>query len=61
MRPYVFGFVPVKGFPPACTERVRAYVRAYITMAFNTALQFADRDALSMWMSHPLWDTLLLL
>jgi hypothetical protein len=61
MRPYVFGFFPAKGFAPACTERMRAYVLSYITMAFNTNLQLTDRDALSMLMSHPLWDTLLLL
>jgi hypothetical protein len=61
MHFYVFGVIPANGFFSACTERVCAYVLAYITMAFNTALQLADRDALSMWMSHPLWDTLLLL
>jgi hypothetical protein len=58
MRPYVFGVVPANAFNPACTERVHAYVCAYITMAFNTDLQLEDKDAFSMWMSHFLSDIL---
>jgi hypothetical protein len=59
MQPYKFGVIPAAGFPTACTERVRAYVRAYIKMAFNTASEIADNNALSMWMSQPLSDILI--
>jgi hypothetical protein len=58
MQPYESGVIPAAGFPIACTERVRAYVCTYINMAFNTAFEIADSNALSMWMSHPLSDIL---
>jgi hypothetical protein len=61
MRPYKFGVISTDGFPTACTERVRAYVRAYIKMAFNTDSKISDSNALSMWMSHPLYEILSLL
>jgi hypothetical protein len=61
MRPYEFGVIPAAGFPTACTEQVRAYVRAYIKMALNTDSKIADSNVLSMWMSHPLYDILSLL
>jgi hypothetical protein len=58
---YEFGVSPAAGLPTACTERVRAYVRAYIKMALNTDSKIADSNALSMWMSHPLYEILSLL
>jgi hypothetical protein len=61
MRPYEFGVIPAAGFPTACTDWVRAYLRAYIKMAFNTDSKIADSNALSMWMSHPLYEILSLL
>jgi hypothetical protein len=61
MRPYEFGVIPAAGFPTACTERVRAYGRAYIKMAFNTDSKIADSNALSMWMAHHLYEILSLL
>jgi hypothetical protein len=36
-------------------------VRAYVKMAFNTDSKIADSNALSMWMSHPLYEILSLL
>jgi hypothetical protein len=61
MRPYEFGVTPAAGLPTACTERVRVYVRAYIKMAFNTDSKIADSNALSVWMSHPLYEIFSLL
>jgi hypothetical protein len=65
MCPYEFGVTPVAGrlgspLSAVCTERVRAYdVRAYIKMmVFNTDSKIADSNALSMWMSHPLYEIL---
>jgi hypothetical protein len=38
MRRYEFGVIPAAGFPTACTEQVRAYVRVYFTLRRLTPL-----------------------
>jgi hypothetical protein len=56
-RPYAYGVAPPEPPPPGCTERVRQYLRNYLTMASNLQPDeqepVLDCDALALWLAHP--------
>jgi hypothetical protein len=51
------GLLPPSPSPPGCTERVRQYLRNYLTMASNLQLDeqgpVLDGDALALWLARP--------
>jgi hypothetical protein len=56
-RPYAYGVAPPEPPPPGCTERVRQYLRNYLTIASNLQLDeqgpVLDCNALALWLARP--------
>jgi hypothetical protein len=56
-RPFAYGVAPPEGPPAGCTERVRQYLRNYLTMASNLQPDeqepVLDCSALALWLARP--------